>query len=77
MEDFDQFIARDPADLQRCCTLCGVFRNRSVTNVRMHVEARHFPGIFRYTCPTCGRVLAHRIAFRSHSKQCQAAAVSP
>jgi hypothetical protein len=38
--------------------------------VRMHVEAKHFPGTFPYMCTRCGMQLPHRIAFRNHRKQC-------
>jgi len=55
MEDFDQYIKRDGLYAQ--CSLCGGSRNKSITNVRCHVESKHFPGIFSYTCAYCAKVL--------------------
>ena len=40
-EDFKKFIHRD--DNGPVCGICFQFSNRSVTNVRNHIESKHFP----------------------------------
>jgi len=68
-EDFDVYIARDGP--VRICTLCGLFKNKTITNVRCHIESKHFPGIFNYTCQICAKVCNSKTAFRDHSQSCK------
>jgi len=53
-----QFVARDssePGKPKYVCTLCNKFGHQSKTNVRNHVESKHFPNVFSYTCEQCGQ----------------------
>ena len=68
-EDFDVYIARDGP--VRICTICGLFKNKTITNVRCHIESKHFPGIFNYTCQICAKVCNSKTAFRDHSQSCK------
>ena len=55
----------------RICSLCRVFKNKSTWNVRNHIESKHFPGIFSYTCTICTKVLGSKTAFRDHPQSCR------
>jgi hypothetical protein len=69
LEDFDRYIAKRP-DGYRSCRLCaGAYRNRTITNVRMHLEAKHFPGTFQYACGLCGSPFGTRIALQNHRQK--------
>ena len=69
MEDFDQYIKKD--GLFCLCTICGGMRNKSITNVRCHIESKHFPGIFSYTCAYCDKLLYSKVSHRDHTNSCK------
>jgi len=52
-----QFVSKDPSELSKkyICTLCSKFSHASRTNVRNHVESKHFPNMFSYACELCGQ----------------------
>jgi hypothetical protein len=68
LEDFDRYIAKEESGY-KSCLLCGGVRNKTITNVRMHVEAKHFPGSFVYTCHMCGQRFTNRIALQNHRQK--------
>jgi len=65
-QDLDQFLAKDAATNKYICSICHVFSHRGRTNVRNHIESRHFLGCFSYTCTTCGKTLNTRRALEVH-----------
>ena len=69
IEDFDRLIVRD--GIEKVCSLCGVFRNKTITNVRCHIEAKHYPGLFSYTCEGCRKLCRTKNAFVQHKKICR------
>ena len=69
IEDFDRLIVRD--GIEKVCSLCGVFRNKTITNVRCHIEAKHYPGLFSYTCEGCRKLCRTKNAFMQHKKICR------
>ena len=66
---FDEYIRRGDNHFS-FCTLCNTYKNKSVTNVRYHIETKHFPGTFVYQCLVCGKKLDSKIRFRDHSRIC-------
>jgi hypothetical protein len=70
-EDFDRFVVRQGAYC--ICTLCGLFRNKTITNVRCHIESKHFPGTFQYACALCGKLMLSRTSLRDHTAACKRA----
>jgi len=50
-EDFKKYLERDATGPY--CGICQQFDNKSVTNVRNHVEYKHFPNVFNYQCNQC------------------------
>ena len=50
IEEFDKFIEKEPEDVGYRCVICFGFRKRSRSDVRNHIESKHFPNTFSYTC---------------------------
>ena len=69
LDDFDQYITKE--GVYCVCTICGNVKNKSITNVRCHIESKHFPGTFKYTCDYCEKVLFSKISHRDHTAQCK------
>ena len=53
LEDFDQYISVTESG-RKCCGLCFVFVSESKRDLRVHIESKHFPNTFSYTCEECG-----------------------
>ena len=63
-EDFHQFIGRNSSGC--FCTICHTFSHRSSTNVKNHVESKHFPNSFTYTCPMCQMSFGSKKSLENH-----------
>ena len=72
-EQFNDYIRRTKSYYH--CTSCKSYKNKSMVNVREHIEAKHFPGTFQYPCLSCGKSLTSMLAFRDHARQCKKGAV--
>ena len=70
-EDFKKFIEKDESGPH--CGICRQFYNRSVTNVRNHIESKHFPNSFLYTCPNCSINVNTKVALDRHATRCKVA----
>ena len=64
--DLDKFLAKDEENKKYVCSICQIFSHRGRTNVRNHVESRHFLGCFSYNCNNCGKILNSRRALEVH-----------
>ena len=63
-----QFVSKDPSELSKkyICTLCSKFSHSSRTNVRNHVESKHFPNMFSYACELCGQAFPSKNNVQLH-----------
>jgi len=68
-EQFDSYIRRE--DNFCHCTFCDKYKNRSITNVRYHVEAKHFPGTFFYPCSRCDKTFNSKTSYMGHNRSCK------
>ena len=68
MEDFDVYITKEWPYYY--CNFCQTKKDKSITNIRYHIETKHYPGTFIYPCSVCGKNLDSKIRFRDHSKVC-------
>jgi len=73
-EDLLKYIEKDEERSCYFCTLCTSFSHKSRANVRNHVESKHFPKHFVYTCQTCGyncpshqSLLKHKSVFHKNT----------
>ena len=63
-EDFQKFIHRDQSGRYEC-TLC--FHNViSLKDVKNHVESKHFPNTFSYSCTLCDKTFGTNSAYTTH-----------
>ena len=69
-EDFDKYIVPNVSGVNSC-SICHVFSHVAKSNVRNHVESKHFPNTFFYNCNICNKVCNSRQALQQHrSKKC-------
>merc|ERR1712059_35807 len=69
LEDFDVYVRKEGQ--VKVCSLCGIFKNKTVTNVRCHIESKHFPGTFTYSCEICAKVCNSKTSYRDHMQTCR------
>ena len=66
-EDLLNFCEKEEGEMARwTCNLCYQFAHRSRQNVRNHVESRHYPNAFQYSCPSCDKVCYTMRAMEVH-----------
>jgi len=66
-EDLLNFCEKEEDEMARwTCNLCYQFVHRSRQNVRNHVESRHYPNAFQYSCPSCDKVCYTMRAMEVH-----------
>ena len=68
-EDFNQYVSRNEAGIPMC-SICHGFVNKAIVNVVNHIESKHFPSTFSYSCPNCHRIVATRKALQRHLQKC-------
>jgi len=64
-----QFVAKETSDIGKTkyvCTLCNKFSHLYRTNVRNHVESKHFPNMFSYECEHCGQSFPTKSIVQQH-----------
>ena len=65
-----QYVNRDdvsdPAKPKYFCMICHKFSHQARANVRNHVEARHFPNSFSYSCDLCGKECPSKSTLQLH-----------
>ena len=66
-EDFIQYVLRN-GDGSHSCTLCE-HKQKLMFDVRNHVESKHFPNTFTYSCEFCAMSFGTRSAYLGHKKK--------
>ena len=52
------------------CSICQNFSHKSKYTLQNHIESKHFPNTFVYTCPKCQKNVYTREALICHKKRC-------
>ena len=66
-QDLDQYIViRDDSLKKYSCGVCNNFCHQSRSNVRNHMESKHFAGYFSYSCDICLKVMGTNKAMQIH-----------
>ena len=69
-QDLDQFIVKssvaDATGRKYSCGICGKVSHKSRSNIRNHIESRHFPGRFQYACEHCPKMVNTKTALFVH-----------
>ena len=68
-EDFEKFVFKNEGERVFSCGLCYEFSHRTKYCVVMHVESKHFPNTFSYTCQVCEKVFHTKKAFQVHKNR--------
>ena len=63
----DQFLEKNIENGKWQCTICNDFSHKIVTCARNHVEAKHFPNTFIYTCPVCSDTFNSKKSLYNHT----------
>ena len=66
--DLDQYIQRN-VDNGRCVCLICSYSYPQFQNVKNHVESKHFPNSFTYSCPYCSKVFGTNQAYMTHKSR--------
>ena len=66
LEDYISEIYPDGGGKLWNCSICNSLSHRSKINVRNHIESVHFPGLFTYQCPHCGKELSSNNSLSQH-----------
>ena len=69
VEDFDSYIVKEAESQGYYCSLCSLYGKRGRTDVRDHIESRHFPGTFSYNCLQCNQTLPTNKALKRHKQK--------
>jgi len=74
--DLLQFVVKDASSCvvsdsrpKYVCSLCYKFSHQGKTNVRNHVESKHFPGQFVYDCEQCQMTFPSKSAVQLHKSR--------
>ena len=66
-DDLLNFCVREGEGVGKwTCSLCYQFAHKSRQNVRNHVESKHYPTTFQYSCPNCDKVCYTMRALEVH-----------
>ena len=66
-EDFEQFIQKVEAG-PYVCQICS-YQQAKFGVVKNHIESKHFPDTFSYSCPFCDAVLGTNTALKIHKQR--------
>ena len=64
--NFDEYFGR--IDKDYVCNLCD-FKHKSKSNVRNHVECKHFPNTYTYNCQLCDQTCNSLKALQNHNQK--------
>ena len=64
--DLLQFVRRDQAERKFYCTLCENFSHIVKTHARNHVESKHYPNTFSYSCDQCEDTFTTKTNLNAH-----------
>jgi len=69
-EDLKRYIIQDELK-GPTCGICFRFSHRSKSNVQNHIESKHFPNSFIYSCPRCFKNVSTKKALEIHINRCK------
>ena len=69
-DDLYNFCVRDETGQNKwTCSICYEFSNQGRQRVRNHVESKHYPGTFQYSCEKCEKVCNTKKALEVHNSE--------
>jgi hypothetical protein len=67
-EALKRHVRKDEVKNVYYCGICSQFSNKGAANVRNHVEAKHFPNMFTYSCELCEKTFGKKTALYNHRR---------
>ena len=64
--DLLQFVRKDPGDQKHHCTICENFSHATKSCARNHVESKHYPNLFTYSCDICAEIFSTKTNLNAH-----------
>ena len=61
-----QYVSKDLHSNKHFCNICNGFSHQWKASVRNHVESKHFPDIFTYSCQQCSETFRSNQALAKH-----------
>jgi len=61
-----QFVRKDSTDQKYHCTLCRNFSHKVISCTRNHVESKHYPNVFTYSCDQCEETFSTKTNLNTH-----------
>jgi len=72
-DDLKKYILREPVTRLNVCGICSNFKHKVITNVREHIESKHYSHMFTYECKFCGKTFNTKMGLAKHKPKCQEA----
>jgi len=70
-DDLKKFVMQDPVSKVRYCSICNNYSHKALTNVRDHVESKHYNTHFIYNCERCAKQFPTKMALFKHKPRCK------
>ena len=68
-DELYQFIRRDAENGKFFCTICNLMGHPKRSNVRNHIECKHFKDAFIYSCDLCSYTSNTKDALQRHRRK--------
>jgi len=70
-DDLKKFVMQDPVSKVRYCSICNNYSHKALTNVRDHIESKHYNNHFIYNCEKCAKPFPTKMALFKHKPRCK------
>jgi len=70
-DDLKKYILREPVTRLNVCGICSNFKHKVITNVREHIESKHYSHMFTYECKFCQKTFNTKMGLAKHKPKCQ------
>ena len=68
LNNYIEKISEGPNFGQFKCNICGYVSSQKA-NLRRHIESKHFPGLFEYSCDQCEKNFNTMTKYRNHQRR--------
>jgi len=69
-DDLKKYILREPVTRLNVCGICSNFKHKVITNVREHIESKHYSHMFTYECKFCQKTFNTKMGLAKHKPKC-------
>ena len=69
-DDLKKYITREQNTRIYICGICNNFKHKVITNVREHIESKHYAHLFTYECKFCQKTFNTKMGLAKHKPKC-------